>query len=495
MKQSLQLRIGQSLTMTPQLQQAIKLLQLSSLELQTEIQQTLDENPLLEQEDNFDEITVFQEDSQSEKAANGEEVTEYKIRETVADNRAEQTLPDDLEIDTRWDEIYDNLRVSPTQTQSGEDYRDNFENQSGSTDSLKDHLCWQLDCARLSETDHQIGQAIIDSIDDGGYLTQSFEDLCAGLLMQFDDLEIDEIEAILHLVQRFDPIGVAARSPSECMLIQLNQYDKNTPYLNKAKVLVERYLEQLASHDFPLLKRRLQASDDELSSIIKLIQTTNPHPGHLISENHAEYVVPDVYVSKQAGRWTVTINGETAPKLKVNDEYAGLIKRSDNSDQNTYLKDNLQEARWFIKSLQSRNETLLKVANSIVNRQQGYLEYGDEAMQPMILRDIAEELEMHESTISRVTTNKYMHTPRGILEFKFFFSSHVGTADGGECSATAIRAIIKKLISAELPKKPLSDNKIAALLGDQGINVARRTVAKYREAMNIPPSNERKRLF
>ncbi|MFT5811621.1 MAG: RNA polymerase sigma-54 factor [Rubritalea sp.] len=225
------------------------------------------------------------------------------------------------------------------------------------------------------------------------------------------------------------------------------------------------------------------------------MQTTNPHPGHLISENHAQYIVPDVYARKHRGQWSVSINRENAPRLHINDQYAGLIKRADNSEQNTYLKNHLQEARWFIKSLQSRNDTLLRVGQAIVERQHAFLDHGDEAMQPMVLRDIAELLEMHESTISRVTTNKFMHTPRGILEFKFFFSSHVSTADGGECSATAIRAIIKKLVAAERREKPLSDNKIALLLGDQGINVARRTIAKYREALHIPPSNERKRLF
>jgi RNA polymerase sigma-54 factor len=497
MKQSLQLRIGQSLTMTPQLQQAIKLLQLSSLELQTEIQATLDANPLLEQDDNLGEITVIDVDANREGGANGEDVTEFRTPESkISENRAEQVLPDELEIDARWDQIYDNLPNSPTQSaNSGADNRDMFENQAGAEDMLKTHLTWQLDCSHLSGTDHDIGLAIIDSIDDNGYLTESVEDIHDGLLRQHDTLEIDEIEAVLHLVQRFDPVGVAASSPSDCMAIQLGQYDPETPHLAKARVLVEKYLEQLASNDVALLKRRLQASDTELAEIIKLIQSTNPHPGHSISQNHAEYVVPDVFVSKHLGRWRVSVNPDHAPSLRVNDQYASLIKRSDSSDQNTYLKDHLQEARWFIKSLQSRNETMLRVATAIVERQHAFLDYGEEAMQPMVLRDIAELLEMHESTISRVTTHKYMHTPRGIFEFKYFFSSHVGTVDGGECSATAIRAIIKKFVGAEKPEKPLSDNKIAILLGDQGINVARRTIAKYREALNIPPSNERKRLF
>ena len=496
MKQSLQLRIGQSLTMTPQLQQAIKLLQLSSLELQTEIQETLDSNPLLDQDDNLGEITVSEPEAEASRGGNGEDITDFKIPETtIVENRAEQVLPDELEIDARWDHIYDSLPASPTQAAQPTDYRDMFENQAGEQDTLKNHLIWQLDCSHLSERDHEIGMAVIDSIDDSGYLTPPFEEIYEGLRAQFEDLEFDEVEAVLHLVQRFDPVGVAARNPGECMAIQLGQYDPDTPHLAKALVLVDKYLEQLAANDVALLKRRLQASDAELADIIKLIQTTNPHPGHSISQNHAEYVVPDVYVGKQAGRWKVTINPDHAPRLRVNNQYASLIKRSDSSDQNTYLKDHLQEARWFIKSLQSRNDTLLRVASAIVERQQAFLEYGEEAMQPMVLRDIAEQLEMHESTISRVTTQKYMHTPRGILEFKYFFSSHVSTADGGECSATAIRAIIKKFVAAEKPEKPLSDNKIANLLGEQGINVARRTVAKYREALNIPPSNERKRLF
>jgi RNA polymerase sigma-54 factor len=370
-----------------------------------------------------------------------------------------------------------------------------FENQEGAQDTLKNHLVWQLDCSHLSAIDHDIGLAIIDSIDDRGYLTDNLEEIHRGLVAQHQALELDEVVAVQHLVQRFDPVGVAASSPSECMSIQLGQYDPDTPHLAKALVLVDKYLEQLAGNDVALLKRRLRSSDNELAEIIRLIQSTNPHPGHSISETHAEYVVPDVYVRKQSNQWRVSINPENAPRLRVNDQYANLIKRSDSSDQNTYLKDHLQEARWFIKSLQSRNETLLRVASAIVERQHAFLDYGEEAMQPMILRDIAELLEMHESTISRVTSHKYMHTPRGIFEFKFFFSSHVGTADGGECSATAIRAIIKKFVAAEKQEKPLSDNRITKLLGEQGINVARRTVAKYREALNIPPSNERKRLF
>ncbi|MBC8210926.1 MAG: RNA polymerase factor sigma-54 [Gammaproteobacteria bacterium] len=492
MKQSLQLKIGQSLTMTPQLQQAIRLLQLSSIELQAEIQQTLDSNPLLEQDDNLSEASA--EDSNADK----EDIDLKSSSDSLSEDRSEQTLPDELDMDTGWDDFYDTsatASMSQPASNNGEDYRDLFENQAKTTDELYDHLIWQLDCAHLTETDKDIGLAIIDGIDDRGYLTETLQEIHQGVLPQHPDVELDEIEAMLHFIQHFDPLAVGSRTPSECMKIQLEQYDPATPHLKKALALVDRYLEYLAKNDMAVLKRRLQANDAELSEIIKLIQTTNPHPGQLVSTTHAEYIKPDVYVAKVNGQWSVKINRENAPRLRVNETYSKLVKRGVNSEQNNYLRDHIQEAKWFIKSLQSRNDTLLRVATSIVERQKGYFEFGDEAMKPMVLRDVAEELEMHESTISRVTTMKFMHTPRGILEFKFFFSSHVGTADGGECSATAIRAIIKKLISAEKPEKPLSDNKIAALLDDQGINVARRTIAKYREAMNIPPSNERKRLF
>ena len=375
MKQSLQLRIGQSLTMTPQLQQAIKLLQLSSLELQAEIQEALDANPLLEQEDNITEIAIKQTESPKDSELNGEDNTNIKTSaDNVSENRADQTLPDDLEIDARWEEIYDNQSISPTQADgSREDNRDMFENQARAVDALNEHLLWQLDGSRLSETDHDIGLAIIDSTDDSGYLNQSVEEIYAGLKAQNEEIDFDEVEAILHLVQHFDPVGVAARSPAECMRIQLSQYADDTPHLSKALALVDNYLEYLAGNDFAVLKRRLQASDVELAEIIKLIQTTNPHPGHIISENHAEYIIPDVYVSKKSGKWKVSMNPENAPRLKVNDQYAGLIKRSDTSEQNTYLKDHLQEARWFIKSLQSRNETLLRVARAIVERQRAFL--------------------------------------------------------------------------------------------------------------------------
>ncbi len=500
MKQSLQLRIGQSLSMTPQLQQAIKLLQLSSLELQSEIQEALESNPLLEVEENLQ--TDTEHPNKDDKKANDnelEDITEIKtLADNVSENRAEQELPEELATDSNWDDFYDH---TPTATASAtsaapsiEDQRDIYDNKTETSNDLRDHLIWQLDAARLSTTDYNIGLSIIDGIDEQGYLREDLDDIRISL-SNGSEVERDEIEAILHLIQNFDPIGIASRTPAECMTIQLNRMGTKTPHLKKALILVENFLEQLAHNDIAFLKRRLHATEEELSHIIELIRSTNPHPGQVLNSTPTEYIIPDVYVKKINHEWFVSINPDNAPKLSVNTVYANLIKRGEHGADNTFLKNNLQEAKWFIKSLQSRHDTLLKVANQIVKKQTAFFEYGEEAMKPMVLKDIAEQLEMHESTISRITTNKYMHTPRGILEFKFFFSSHVGTADGGACSATAIRSIIKKLIAAELPKKPLSDNKIATLLDGQGIKVARRTVAKYREALNIPPSNERKRLL
>jgi len=501
-KQGLQLRIGQSLTMTPQLQQAIRLLQLSSLELQTEIQQTLDSNPLLDQEDPNQETETEQAEASKESAANetvadANSVQENNSAETLADERSEQTLPEELPVDSRWEDVYyDTAPVGGSGAAGGSEdgMRDFLDNQSGGGDDLREQLRWQLNCSHLTPSDHLIGMALIDGINDDGYLTETLEDIQLSV-SNGEAVELDEIEAVLHLIQRFDPVGCGARSPGECMFVQLQQMPPETPLLSKALALVDRYLEYLAGHDYAVLKRRLQINDSELESLIRLIQQTTPRPGHSVSRSADNYVIPDVFVKREQGHWRVELNPDNAPRLRINSLYAGMIRRGDSSEQNSYLKDHLQEARWFIKSLQSRNETLLRVATEIVKRQRAYFEYGEEAMKPMVLRDIAEELEMHESTISRVTTQKYMHTPRGVLEFKFFFSSHVSTADGGECSATAIRALIRKLVAAENTMKPLSDNKIATLLGEQGINVARRTVAKYREAMRIPPSNERKRLI
>ncbi|MBB5188142.1 MULTISPECIES: RNA polymerase factor sigma-54 [Zhongshania] len=497
MKQSLQLKVGQSLTMTPQLQQAIRLLQLSTLDLQQEIQSALDSNPLLEISDDNDDFEVNTEPTSAEpKKAEKSSDQETEAPQPEADTEwAERSdIPDDLPVDSQWDDVY---QTSGTSSGSGSgsgaednDYSNDYRNSSA--DSLQDHLRWQLNLSRLSDIDRLIADAIIDAIDDNGRLTVSAEELVEGFAS--DEIEIEEFNAVLHLIQQFDPPGVAARDLQECLLIQLKQLPADTYLAEEARLVVSQYMAQLGNRDYNQIMRRCRLKEDQLRDIIKLVQSLNPTPGDSIGADETEYVVPDVFVSKKEDRWLVELNPDIAPKIQINAHYAALARKSSNSSDNDYIRDNLQEARWFIKSLLSRNETLMKVATKIVEYQRGFLEYGEEAMKPLVLHDIAEAVGMHESTISRVTTQKYMHTPRGIFELKFFFSSHVSTDTGGECSSTAIRALIKKLVAAENPRKPLSDSKITDLLGEQGIQVARRTIAKYRESLVIPPSNERKRL-
>ncbi len=484
MKPSLQLKLGQHLTMTPQLQQAIRLLQLSTLDLQTEIQQTLEENPLLE----LDEEQPAQEQSKEQSE------TEIAAGDQQIDLETRQEIPEDMPVDSSWEDIYDITTASAAGGQAASDSNNDFlENQSVAGNTLAEHLLWQLQNTPISDNDLLIAIAIIDGINDDGYLTESLEDIHRSLREDID-IDFDEVEAVLHRIQHMDPLGVGARDLKECLLLQLETYDSNDPMIADVRMLISEHLDLLGSHDYARLQRKTRRNEQELQQLIQFIQTLNPRPGALISGNKAEYIVPDIYVRKIKGEWVVELNHEAAPKIRINEMYASHIKGSGRSKDGAFLRNSLQEARWFLKSLQSRHETLYRVGNAIVQRQRLFLEYGAEGMKPMVLRDIAEELDMHESTISRVTTQKYMHTPRGVFEFKFFFSSHVSTADGGECSATAIRAMIKKLIENENPKKPLSDNKISSFLVKEGINVARRTVAKYRESMSIPPSNERKRL-
>ena len=472
--------------MTPQLQQAIRLLQLSTMDLQTEIQQTLEENPMLEVDEEASAIDGETQDKT--ESGLGEQDEQLDLERS-------EKLPDELPVDSEWEDIYDiaSAGISSASHASDENVNDYLENQSIEGDTLAEHLLWQLRNMSTSDTDFAIGVAIIDAINDDGYLTESIEEIHAGL---GDDLEIelDEVEAVLHRIQRFDPLGVGARDLKECLLLQLEQFDAGTAGLSDVRMLISEHLEQIGNRDYARLLKATRLSEQRLQELIGFIQSLNPKPGSTISPNRAEYIIPDIFVRKVNGEWIVSLNPEAAPKLRINPLYAGYVKKSGRDKDSSYLRNSMQEARWFLKSLQSRSDTLLRVGKAIVDRQRLFLEYGDEGMKPMVLRDIADELEMHESTISRVTTQKYMHTPRGVFEFKFFFSSHVSTADGGECSATAIRAMVKKLIENENPRKPMSDNKISAFLVKEGINVARRTVAKYREAMSIPPSNERKRL-
>lgn len=492
MKQSIQLRLGQSLTMTPQLQQAIRLLQLSSLELSAEVQEALESNPMLE----VDDADGVGENSPAGKADSNEAIGTAP-EERALDIQDTVDSPDDLPVDTVWEDIYDQATYQQTSSSSSaQEFNErDFEFNNDTGESLHEHLIWQMNMSPFSETDASIATAIIDAINEDGYLGSSTEDIFESIREEYDELELDEVEAVLRQLQNFDPPGVAARNLQECLLLQLNQLNNDTPWLDSALHLVREHLDLLAGHDYAQLLRRMKLDEDDLQSAVNLIRTMNPRPGSQVSKARTEYIVPDVYVRKVKGVWKVELNAETAPKLRINNTYANMIRRADNSKDNNYLKDNLQEARWLLKSLQSRNETLLKVATCIVERQRGFLERGEEAMKALVLHDIAEAVSMHESTISRVTTRKYMHTPRGIFELKFFFSSHVSMANGGECSSTAIRALIKKMVASEEIRKPLSDSKLATLLSDQGINVARRTVAKYREAMSIPPSNERKRLI
>ncbi|MCG3862815.1 MULTISPECIES: RNA polymerase factor sigma-54 [unclassified Photobacterium] len=489
MKTSLQLKLGQQLAMTPQLQQAIRLLQLSTLDLQQEIQEALDGNPLLELEENEDLSTnddkAAAESSTDDISDNIDDIESFDTADAIDTNE----MPEELPVDTTWDDVY-----SAGTGSTGIALDDDIPSYQGeTTESLQDYLMWQVHLTPFSETDLAIATAIIDAVDEKGYLSCSAEDI----LESFDDdeLELDEVEAVLKRVQQFDPLGVASRNLQECLLLQLATYPNDTPWLTEAKMLLSDHIALLGNRDYRQLMRDTKLKEADLKAVMALIHSLDPRPGNRVINSDTEYVVPDVSVFKDHGKWVVTINPDSVPRIKVNEQYAALSKNTRNSADSQFIRTHLQDAKWLIKSLESRNETLLKVARCIVEHQQDFFEYGEEAMKPMVLNDIALAVEMHESTISRVTTQKYMHTPRGIFELKYFFSSHVSTDNGGECSSTAIRALVKKLVAAENQAKPLSDSKIATLLAEQGIMVARRTIAKYRESLGIPPSNQRKRLI
>lgn len=453
MKQSLQISIGQHLTLTPQLQQAIKLLQLSTIDLQQEIQLQIETNPMLE---------------------------------SATQENKEDNTPDHELGEYQWSQQY-------TRKQNrfeNDDY--NFDNLHCTTMNLQDHLRWQLDLSPMSDIDRVIATTLIDATNDDGFLTTPLSDLLASLNSEEYPLDGDEIEAVRHRLQLFEPVGCVSINLAETLLVQLEQLSLESKYLGIAKKIIHEDLDLLGHHNYRQLMKNHHINEKTVEKVLLIIQALNPKPGSIIHQSITEYIIPDLTVKKINNQWVVHLNQNVLPQLSINNQYAALIQRADNSADNQFLKNNLQEARWFLKSIQSRQETLLKVGSCIVEYQQAFLELGEEAMKPLILSHVAAALDMHESTISRVTTQKFMHTPRGVFELKYFFSSHVNTDSGGECSSTAIRAVIKKLISAENRKKPLSDSKIAELISEQGINVARRTVAKYREEMGISPSNERK---
>ena len=476
MKQGLQLRLSQQLAMTPQLQQAIRLLQLSTLELQQELQQALESNPLLEQIDTHEEI----------------DTRETQDSETLdtADALEQKEMPEELPLDASWDTIY----TAGTPSGTSGDYIDDElpVYQGETTQTLQDYLMWQVELTPFSDTDREIATSIVDAVDDTGYLTVPLEDILES--MGDEEIDIDEVEAVLKRIQRFDPVGVAAKDLRDCLLIQLSQFDKTTPWLEEARLIISDHLDLLANHDFRTLMRVTRLKEDVLKEAVNLIQSLDPRPGQSIQTGEPEYVISDVLVRKHNGHWTVELNSDSIPRLQINQHYASMCNNARNDGDSQFIRSNLQDAKWLIKSLESRNDTLLRVSRCIVEQQQAFFEQGEEYMKPMVLADIAQAVEMHESTISRVTTQKYLHSPRGIFELKYFFSSHVNTEGGGEASSTAIRALVKKLIAAENPAKPLSDSKLTSLLSEQGIMVARRTVAKYRESLSIPPSNQRKQL-
>ena len=458
LKPSLQLKLGQTLTMTPQLQQAIRLLQLPVLDLNAQIQEALEENIMLEVEDLPDVPSTSAETTAEVETIKADEQWETRAAERIQDGG--------------W-----NGEGRPITE---------FADESGQ--SLREHLLWQVEMEHFSPREVLIGEAIIDSINDDGYLEAELDDIL-DILDESPMVSEREVEKTLAKIHRLDPVGVGARSLSECIILQLSQLEWETPGLQLAIEIAGDHLDLVATRDYGELRRGLRVTEDDLQDALALIRGCNPRPGTAVSPPAAEYVIPDVFVRKIDNKWQVEISPTGVPRLSVNQQYARLLR---GSGEHAVLKSQLQEARWLIRSLEIRNETLLKVASSIVARQTEFLEHGDEAMKPMVLRDIAEEIGMHESTISRVTTNKYMHTPRGVFEFKYFFSSHLASDSGEDQSSTSVRAKIRKLIGAENPTKPLSDSKITNLLKEEGISVARRTVAKYREAMNIPSSSERR---
>ena len=471
LKQSLQLKLGQSLTMTPQLQQAIRLLQMPTIELQAHLAEVLESNVMLEQEDPEDEV-------------------ELGSHFTAVEQPAAVETPEPVEVEVVEQPWADRPGTGSDAGRAEDDEMADRDIVDERGQSLRDHLLGQLELAGLSDDDLTVATALVDALNDDGYLTETLSEIGASLQpdLVWDD---EEIERVLLLVQTLEPVGIGARSLAECLTLQLAQLDAATPGLALALLITAQHLDLLAKRDPTPLAEATGAAAEELAAAIALVRACHPRPGSLVSAARPEYVIPDVFVRRTAKGWAVELNPGTAPRIRVNQEYVGMLGRG--SDHTT-LRTQLQEARWLLKSLEIRNDTLLKVTRAIVARQADFLNHGDERMKPMILKDIAAAIEMHESTISRVTSGKYMHTPRGVYELRYFFSSQVEGGDGQGTSSTAIRAKIRKLIRDEDATNPLSDSRLAEILSGEGIPVARRTVAKYREGLGIDSSAERKKV-
>ncbi|MCX2523787.1 RNA polymerase factor sigma-54 [Larsenimonas rhizosphaerae] len=474
MKPSLQLRVGAHLTMTPQLQQAIHLLQLSTLDLRQEIQQALDSNPMLEQEDLFDECA------------------------SPADNDDDwqESIPDELSQDSSWEDSFQDASLGSLSSSVAPAGESDIERNT-SEDTLQQHVEWQVMMLDLDDQQRAIAERLIDALDPNGLIAQPLEDITEGLRAQgFESLSVADVERTAIMLQQCEPAGLFARDLRECLLLQLDQLPQDTPLLAQARRLIRQFLEALGNGDTRLLKRRLGIDDESLERITCLIKALDPHPGRQFDSTSHQYVIPDLTLRHSTRHgWQVELNEDALPRLRLNPDYSSLVRRADKSDDNTFFKQHLQEARWFIKSIASRNDTLLRVGREIMARQHRYIDMGEEGLKPLTLSDIAGAVDMHESTISRVTTQKFIHTPRGVVELKLFFSSQVGGSGEGDAhSGAAIRARIRKYVSEEPTRRPLSDARLVELLDDQGIKVARRTVAKYREALGIPSSSERRKM-
>lgn len=489
MKPGLQLNVSQSLSLSPQLQQAIKLLQLSTLELRNEMLEQLYQNPLLELPE--DEIGAEADLIDNQPAA---ENSDSDVDIEASPEGREIAATDTLEFDNLQSSYESPVSAQNEHTTATSSPAVDAAEIHQVTETLQDHLEWQFNLTPFSDEDRLIALTLLDGLDEDGLLSAPVETLTAHLYNSEQQLGSEEVTAVLHRLQQFDPPGVFARDLNESLKLQLQLLNTQQPEVALALILIESDLNQLVNTDPKLLANKLSVEEAQLRSAISLIRSLNPHPGGSFSSAQVQYISPDVRVERINEQWVVQLNDQLLPKLQVNQFYAGMIKRADRSDENQYLKNNLAEARWFLRSIESRNETLLKVSEAIIRHQHDFLERGAVGMVPLILSDVATPLELHESTVSRVTTNKYIATPRGVFELKYFFSSHVGTAAGGECSSTAVCAMLKSMIDSEQTQRPLSDAKLTALLAEQGIDIARRTVAKYRESMNIPASSLRKRF-